>query len=261
MPKAVPTWIPAAVLSAWIGTTSGVTFSRIQTRALALECSDFDVQEVIEEALDMMTYPAQTKGLELGALIEPDVPTRLRGDPARLRQVLLNLLGNAVKFTERGHVSLRVTCLREGKRNVCLQFNVCDTGCGVAELDRGSIFEAFTRGNGAAAGQLRSGIGLGLYIAKHLVEEMHGEISVDGVSEVGSTFWFTARFEKRDQVAHSSPQETSALRGQRVLIVEDSPLSRHLLVRYAEACGAIGRDGRAFCRARIPIGFSRSAQR
>jgi signal transduction histidine kinase/DNA-binding response OmpR family regulator len=215
---------------------SFLDFSSIQTGTLVLDSAEFDLRDLVDEVLDMLSYPAQTKGLELAALVDSDVPVALHGDAARLRQVLVNLLGNAVKFTERGHVSLRVSCKRSKRHSASLRFDVCDTGCGVAKSKRSSIFEAFVRGD-PPAGQLRSGIGLGLFIAKVLVQKMGGEIGVDGSTDEGSIFWFTARFEKLAHAPRPLPSARAADRELAVLIVDDSPLIRHVLARYAEGYG------------------------
>jgi signal transduction histidine kinase/DNA-binding response OmpR family regulator len=214
---------------------SFLDFSRIQSDTLVLEPGDFDLRQLVDDAMDMLSYSAHAKGLELAALVNSDVPVALNGDAARLRQVLVNLLGNAVKFTERGHIFLRVSCKRPKSRTPSLRFDVCDTGCGVSTSKRGTIFDAFVRAD-VPAGQLRSGIGLGLYLAKVLVQKMGGKIGVDGVPDVGSTFWFTARFDKQ---AHASRSGSSPalVRIQKppVLIVDKSSLARQVLAHHAEA--------------------------
>jgi signal transduction histidine kinase/DNA-binding response OmpR family regulator len=215
---------------------SFLDFSRIQSDTLVLDSGDFDLRQVVDEALDMLSYPAHAKGLELEALVDSDVPVALHGDAARLRQVLVNLLGNAVRFTERGHVFLRISCKRSRKPTACLRFDVCDTGCGVSKSKRSAIFEAFVRAD-VPAGQLRSGIGLGLYLAKVLVRNMGGAIGVDGVTGAGSTFWFTAHFEKQTHAPRPLASALPVDRALPVLIVDDSPLVRQVLTRYAEDYG------------------------
>jgi CheY-like chemotaxis protein len=212
---------------------SFLDFSRIQSDTLVLDTGDFDLRQVVEDALDMLSYSAHSKDLELEALIESDVPAALHGDAARLRQVLVNLLGNAVKFTESGHVFLRVSCNRRKRGVASLRFDVCDTGYGVSHPKRSAIFEAFVRAD-VPEGQLRSGIGLGLYIAKVLVRKMGGEIGVDGATGVGSTFWFTANFDEQTEAPRATPSTLPVARALPVLIVDDSPLIRRVLTRYTE---------------------------
>lgn len=215
---------------------SFLDFSRIQSGSLALDSVDFDLQELVDEVLDMMSNPATAKGLELAALVESDVPPLLRGDPTRLRQVLVNLLGNAVKFTQEGHVFLRVSCRRPRSRKPELRFDVCDTGCGVARSQKECIFDAFVRAD-APSGDLRSGVGLGLYIARSLVEQMDGQIGLDGATGLGSTFWFTARLEKQASDRNATRASDDDLLDAAALILDGSLLTRRVLTRYAQDLG------------------------
>jgi signal transduction histidine kinase/CheY-like chemotaxis protein len=215
---------------------SFLDFSSIQSGSLVLEATDFDLQQLVDEVLDMMSHPAGVKGLELAAVVASDVPLSLNGDPARLRQVLVNLLGNAVKYTEEGHVFLRVSCRRPRAGRPLVRFDVCDTGCGVSRSEKSCIFDAFVRAD-PPGGHLRSGVGLGLYIARMLVEQMGGEIGLDGATGLGSTFWFTARFEQQARPRHAPRDSRSDDLDAAALIVDRSSLGRRVLTRYAEDLG------------------------
>ena len=171
-------------------------YSKMRSGALKFESETFSLRKRVRETVRALAPQAHLAGLELAFWIEPDVPNDVVGDPSRLRQVLANLLVNAIQYTRSGDIALAVSqewC--EGSSAV-LCFSVSDTGVGVPEPQRGSIFEAFSRGTETAHANVEDGgVGLGLAIAKELVERMGGEISVDASPSGGSTFRFTARFE------------------------------------------------------------------
>jgi two-component system, sensor histidine kinase and response regulator len=171
-------------------------FSKIEAGKLALEHIDFDLRETVEQVIELMAERAQTKNLKLCWLICPDVPTRLRGDPNRLRQVLLNLVGNAIKFTEKGEVAVELTRVNESTASLELRCAVRDTGIGLSEESRRKLFQPFTQADSSTTRSF-GGTGLGLAICRRLVGLMGGEIGVDSDLGAGSTFWFMVRLEKQ----------------------------------------------------------------
>ena len=171
-------------------------FSRIEARKLELESVDFDLRKVLEASTELLSHVARGKAVELKCLLDPDVPRQLRGDYGRLRQILLNLGGNAIKFTTEGEVTIRVCLSREGGSWAAIRFSVEDTGIGIPADRQADIFCPFTQGDGSTTRKY-GGSGLGLAISKQLVELLGGEIGVESQPGTGSKFWFTAVFEKQ----------------------------------------------------------------
>ncbi|MHB1373405.1 MAG: response regulator [Thauera sp.] len=189
-------------------------FSRIEAGRLSLEHIDFSTVSVVSETCRSLALRASQKGLELFHDIAPDVPAVLRGDPTRLRQILTNLIGNAVKFTERGEVEIALRCVDRSNGRVSVAFDVRDTGCGIPPEKLEAIFGAFAQADTSTTRKY-GGTGLGLAICRHLVDLMSGQIEVRSTPGEGSTFTFILPF---DVVADAAPLEAHGLRGAKVLV-------------------------------------------
>jgi two-component system sensor histidine kinase/response regulator len=205
-------------------------FSKIEAGKLELENVDMDLRRTIEDIVELLAERAHVKGLELACSIPADLMTQVRGDPLRLGQVLTNLVGNAIKFTEQGSVVVRAAGVGETATGVTMRFEVSDTGVGISPEAQSRIFEEFAQADGSTT-RKHGGSGLGLAISKQLVEMMGGNIHVESVLGTGSTFWFTTSFEK--QAAQPQQDSRSApiglLTGIRALIVESSAINRGIL--------------------------------
>jgi PAS domain S-box-containing protein len=204
-------------------------FSKIEARRLDLERAPFDVHESVADAVKVLALRAAEKGLELACHVAADVPERLLGDAGRLRQVLLNVIGNAVKFTSQGEVVLEVTTEASGPESVTLHFAVRDTGIGIAPEQQQQIFQAFTQAD-VSTTRRYGGTGLGLAIALRLVELMQGRMWVESTVGEGSTFRWTAVFDRAPAAASPPrPRRPTKLHGLRVLVVDDNATNRRIL--------------------------------
>jgi two-component system sensor histidine kinase/response regulator len=203
-------------------------FSKIEAGRLELEEIDFDLVELVEGVAELIGEAAQAKGLELLAYCSPELPAALRGDPGRIRQVLLNLAGNAVKFTESGEVVVRASLDEDGEERLVVRFDVTDTGIGIPEGKRDRLFEAFSQADSSTTRRY-GGTGLGLAISRQLVDAMHGHLDVQSEPGVGSTFWFTLPLEVGAEPAPPASRQTSPLAGLRVLVVDDNATNRAIL--------------------------------
>ncbi|MCK6391918.1 MAG: ATP-binding protein, partial [Azonexus sp.] len=204
-------------------------FSKIEAGKLDIERIDFDLRVLVAEICDLLALRADEKRIELIYAIHPDVPSLLKGDPGRIRQILLNLLGNAIKFTQIGEVTLHIRLLHEANDRVRLQFKITDTGIGIPESKLGGLFSPFTQADASTTRQF-GGTGLGLSIARRLCELMGGEIGVTSQEGHGSTFWFELPFHVQSLPAdHVAPANDNILVGKRILIVDDSLTNRRLL--------------------------------
>ena len=206
-------------------------FSKIEAGKLEFDNIDFDLRIALEETLDLLAEKAGKKHLELVGLVSANVPTALRGDPGRLRQVFMNLVGNAIKFTEQGEVTVQIRCEEETNESVLIRAEISDTGVGISLKEQARLFTPFTQADSSTTRKF-GGTGLGLAISKQLIEQMSGEIGVRSVPGVGSTFWLTARlFKQQPPVLPVVPAHTM-LQGLRICCVDDHPTNRHLLAQY-----------------------------
>jgi len=203
-------------------------FSKIESGKLTFETLDFDLRVVVEGALELVAKQAEAKGLELAGEVAPEVLTQLRGDPGRVRQILANLVGNAVKFTERGEVVVKVSQLNETESDVELRFEVRDSGIGILPEIQPRLFQAFTQADSSTTRKY-GGTGLGLAISKQLTEMMRGKIGVESVPGKGSTFWFTIWLEKQASQTPAPPLSNNDLENLRVLVVDDNATNREIL--------------------------------
>ena len=203
-------------------------FSKNESGKLAFERLDFDLRDVLEGTLELLAETARTSGLELAGELGPEVRVHLRGDQGRLRQILTNLVSNAIKFTERGEVIVRVSQQSEQASTVELRFEVQDSGIGIEPEVQANLFHAFTQADSTTTRKY-GGTGLGLAICKQLTGMMHGEIGVESAPGQGSRFWFTARLEKQSSEAESAPLSDPCLAGLRVLVVDDNASNREIL--------------------------------
>jgi PAS domain S-box-containing protein len=203
-------------------------FSKIEARKLQLDRVGFNLRDALEDTIRVLAPRADQKGLELACHIQRDVPEALVGDPLRLRQVVINLVGNAIKFTELGEVVLQVELESRGDRQAHLRFSVTDTGIGVPSEKQAVIFEAFSQADSSTTRRY-GGTGLGLAISAQLVELMGGRISVESRPGQGSTFHFSARFEVQQPGTEMPPARWRTLTDLPVLIVDDNATNRRIL--------------------------------
>jgi len=211
-------------------------FSKIEAGKLELEILDFNLRVTLDDSIDILSVKAREKGLRLSSAIAPDVSVHARGDPGRLRQVLINLVGNAIKFTEEGSVAIRVDLESEDETTMALRFSVTDTGIGIAAEKRQTLFSPFSQGDGSTRRKY-GGTGLGLAISKQLAEMMGGAVGFESVEGRGSTFWFTASFGKRPPGSLSTAPPYASLQGLRVLVADCRDADRLLALSFLSGWG------------------------
>ncbi|MCZ6801879.1 MAG: PAS domain S-box protein [Nitrospirae bacterium] len=214
-------------------------FSKIESGKLEFENIDFDLRIVLEESLELLAEKATAKKLELVGLVFADVPTAVQGDPGRLRQVLMNLIGNAIKFTESGDVTVQVWRLDETDHDTVLRFQVADTGIGITAEARGRLFQSFSQADSSTTRKY-GGTGLGLAISKQLVEQMGGEIGVESNLGKGSLFWFTVPLQKQAPATQKDHIPRVPLQGLRVCCIDDHPMNRFLMMQFCMDWGMEG---------------------
>jgi signal transduction histidine kinase/CheY-like chemotaxis protein len=201
-------------------------FSKIEAAKLDLEIIDFELHTAIEDVLEILAEQAHAKGLDIATLVHADVPRWVAGDPGRLRQVLRNLIGNAVKFTDTGEIVVDVTLAEATAHDALIRFAIADTGIGIPPEAQDRLFQAFSQMDGSTTRKY-GGTGLGLAIAKQLTVRMGGDIGVESTPGHGSTFWFTVWFPIRPVPSHAKSR--APLRGLRILCVDDNATTRMLV--------------------------------
>jgi PAS domain S-box-containing protein len=203
-------------------------FSKIEAGAFSLDIQDVDIRQIVEDVTAMLGEQARAKGVKLACDVDHAIPPVLRGDPVRLRQVLTHLIGNAVKFTERGEVLVRLSLAKQDPAQVWLHTRISDTGIGIPQEVQPRLFEAFRQGDGSATRRF-GGTGLGLAISKRLLELMGGEIGFESTAGRGSTFWFTVPMQ-RPQAAGAVVQEVSPSWARaRALVVDENETLRQMI--------------------------------
>jgi signal transduction histidine kinase/CheY-like chemotaxis protein len=211
--------------------------AKVESGRVELESTDFDLREVIDRAMEVVEGRASAKGLELRKSLDPQVPVYLIGDPNRLRQIVINLLGNSIKFTEKGQLEVRV----EPDAFGYLRFAIADTGIGIPSEKLKAVFDSFTQADSSTTRKY-GGTGLGLTISKQLVELMHGRIWVESTLGVGSTFFFTAQFgvqeDQTERSASAASPVISDVSALRILLADDSDDNRFLILSYLQGSAA-----------------------
>jgi signal transduction histidine kinase/DNA-binding response OmpR family regulator/HPt (histidine-containing phosphotransfer) domain-containing protein len=211
-------------------------FSKVEAGKLELDVIGFDVRKTLEDLTDLLKVEAEKKGLVLSCTVHPDFPTQVAGDPGRLRQVLTNLAGNAIKFTNKGEVTIRAVVEENLGENVKVRFSVSDTGIGIPTDSMSRLFQTFSQVD-ASMTRKYGGTGLGLAISERLTELMGGEIGAESEAGKGSTFWFTAVLGKQEQDIEHKPRTLMDIRGKRVLVVHSNAASENVLGDLLRSCG------------------------
>ncbi len=211
-------------------------FSKIEARKLELEEVHFDINSMFRDITNVFTYRAKQKGIKFVSFLSPKIPARLIGDPGRLRQVIVNLTGNAIKFTADGEVSVKAEMVEDRVDTILLRFFITDTGIGIAKDKQEVIFEPFVQADGSTTRNY-GGTGLGMAISRQLVELMGGEVGVESEPGRGSIFWFTALVKKEPAEAKKHLEEKSDMADMKVLIVDPNHLNRSTVSEYIRFWG------------------------
>ncbi len=211
-------------------------FSKIEAGKLQVEIIPFDIRAGVQDVTELLAERADAKGLELAWQLPRELPEFVKGDPGRIRQVLTNLVGNAIKFTAKGEVIVTGHLEEETASEVVLRFEVRDTGIGISRESRGLLFRPFVQADGTTSRRY-GGTGLGLAISRQLVELMGGEIGVESEPGIGSTFWFSVRFQKTDGIRPAATMPN--LNGLRVLVADSGAANREIIAQRLRQAGAL----------------------
>ena len=211
-------------------------FSKIEAGKLELEVLDLNLRATLEDTADLLAAKAYEKGLELDCIIDPNVPVALRGDAGRLRQIIVNLAGNAVKFTHQGAVTIHASLVADDGQQVTVRFAVTDTGIGIPRDKQVVLFSPFTQVDGSTTRQY-GGTGLGLAISKQLTRLMGGDVGLESEEGKGSTFWFTAVLERSTATQLIPTPPGPELTGLHVLVVDDHAINRQLVTDLCQSWG------------------------
>ena len=214
-----------------------LNFSKMDAGKVEVEHESFNLRELLDDIVGVLTGQARTKDLDIAYVINKDVPNEIYGDSSRIRQLLLNLGGNAIKFTEIGEVGFRVKNITNGSTNLRLRFEVVDTGIGISKEAREKVFEAFQQADASTTKQF-GGTGLGLAICRQIVELLNGEIGVESEVGEGSTFWFELPFKDSLSAGNTAESESTTAAGLKVIVVDDSEIIRSNLEHTFEIWGA-----------------------
>jgi two-component system, sensor histidine kinase and response regulator len=234
-------------------------FSKLAAGRIVLEKLDFDLVELTESLIDSFAAATRAKGIELALYVDVDIPAGLRGDQSRLRQILNNLVANAIKFTARGEVTVRATRVEDAPDHVFVRFEIIDTGIGIPSEAQARLFQPFVQAEGSTSRRF-GGTGLGLVIAAKLTEQMGGEIGFESEPGKSSNFHFTARFEKGLMIVRSwmAAAARSYFSEMRAIVVNDGPASRQIISDYLSSWGienlAVGSGGEALKASKTPLG-------
>ena len=204
-------------------------FSKVEAGKLELEKVNFNLRTTLEESTEVLAIAAQKKELELACIIDHDVPDLVMGDPYRLRQILVNLANNAIKFTEVGEVVIHASLIAEDNDKVMVHFGITDTGIGIPKERMDRLFKSFSQVDSSTTRKF-GGTGLGLAISKNLAEMMGGEIGVESEVGVGSTFWFNSVFDKQKETGEEAVRKPAVLKDKRILVVDDNATNQRVLI-------------------------------